>query len=62
MVLLMKLLELGHLQLAAVAAMCVQYKGQIRFNISIVVKALSPLPQYKAAAPGAIAYGPTTKA
>lgn len=31
------------LQLAAVAALCVQYEAEFRPNMSIVVKALSPL-------------------
>lgn len=31
------------LQLAAVAALCVQYESEFRPNMSIVVKALSPL-------------------
>jgi hypothetical protein len=30
-------------QLAAVAALCVQYEAEFRPNMSIVVKALSPL-------------------
>ena len=30
-------------QMAAVAALCVQYEGDFRPNMSIVVKALSPL-------------------
>lgn len=31
------------LQLAAVAALCVQYESEFRPNMSIVVKALQPL-------------------
>jgi pto-interacting protein 1 len=31
------------LQLAAVAALCVQYEAEFRPNMSIVVKALQPL-------------------
>lgn len=31
------------MQLAAVAALCVQYEAEFRPNMSIVVKALSPL-------------------
>ena len=44
----MLLFSLYHLcflfhQMAAVAALCVQYEGDFRPNMSIVVKALSPL-------------------
>lgn len=35
------------LQLAAVAALCVQYESEFRPSMSIVVKALSPLLQHK---------------
>ena len=50
---LMLLLVLSHLQLAAVAALCVQYEAEFRPNMSIVVKALTPLLQQRAAAPAA---------
>ena len=41
------------MQLAAVAALCVQYEAEFRPNMSIVVKALQPLlkAQASAAAP-----------
>jgi pto-interacting protein 1 len=43
------------MQLAAVAALCVQYESEFRPSMSIVVKALSPLlanaPYQAAAAP-----------
>lgn len=39
-------------QLAAVAALCVQYEADFRPNMSIVVKALQPLLNARAAAPG----------
>jgi hypothetical protein len=38
-------------QLAAVAALCVQYEAEFRPNMTIVVKALSPLLVQKPAAP-----------
>lgn len=43
------------MQLAAVAALCVQYEAEFRPNMSIVVKALQPLlkPPAAAAAPSA---------
>lgn len=37
------LLLLSLMQLAAVAALCVQYEAEFRPNMSIVVKALQPL-------------------
>jgi hypothetical protein len=40
---------LDTLQLAAVAALCVQYEAEFRPNMSIVVKALSPLLQQRPA-------------
>ena len=43
------------LQLAAVAALCVQYESEFRPSMSIVVKALSPLLQHKAQPPPAAA-------
>lgn len=43
------------LQLAAVAALCVQYESEFRPNMSIVVKALSPLLQHKPPLPPAVA-------
>jgi pto-interacting protein 1 len=39
------------LQMAAVAALCVQYESEFRPNMSIVVKALQPL--LKSVAPAA---------
>ena len=36
-------LRLCELQMAAVAALCVQYEADFRPNMSIVVKALQPL-------------------
>lgn len=39
-------------QLAAVAALCVQYEADFRPNMSIVVKALQPLLNARATAPG----------
>lgn len=41
------------LQLAAVAALCVQYESEFRPSMSIVVKALSPLLQHKPQPPPA---------
>ncbi|KAL6871567.1 hypothetical protein ACP4OV_014396 [Aristida adscensionis] len=41
----------GVAKLAAVAALCVQYEAEFRPNMSIVVKALSPLLQQKPAPP-----------
>ena len=38
------------MQLAAVAALCVQYEAEFRPNMSIVVKALQPLLQVPAPA------------
>jgi hypothetical protein len=38
-------------QLAAVAALCVQYEAEFRPNMTIVVKALSPLLVQKPIAP-----------
>jgi pto-interacting protein 1 len=49
----MLLLVLPHLQLAAVAALCVQYEAEFRPNMSIVVKALTPLLTQRAAVPAA---------
>jgi len=43
------------LQLAAVAALCVQYESEFRPSMSIVVKALSPLLQHKPQPPPAAA-------
>lgn len=43
------------LQLAAVAALCVQYESEFRPSMSIVVKALSPLLQHKPQPPAAVA-------
>lgn len=43
------------LQLAAVAALCVQYESEFRPSMSIVVKALSPLLQHKPPPPPAVA-------
>jgi pto-interacting protein 1 len=42
-------------QLAAVAALCVQYESEFRPSMSIVVKALSPLLQHKPQPPPAAA-------
>ena len=42
-------ISLTHLQLAAVAALCVQYEAEFRPNMTIVVKALSPLLQQRPA-------------
>lgn len=39
------------IQLAAVAALCVQYEAEFRPNMSIVVKALQPLLKSSAPAP-----------
>ena len=39
-------------QFAAVAALCVQYEADFRPNMSIVVKALQPLLNARAAHPG----------
>ena len=39
------------MQLAAVAALCVQYESEFRPNMSIVVKALQPLLKLAAPAP-----------
>lgn len=39
------------MQLAAVAALCVQYEAEFRPNMSIVVKALQPLLKPPAPAP-----------
>lgn len=39
------------IQLAAVAALCVQYEAEFRPNMSIVVKALQPLLKAPAPAP-----------
>lgn len=39
-------------QLAAVAALCVQYEADFRPNMSIVVKALQPLLNARGGAPG----------
>lgn len=47
-----------NLQLGAVAALCVQYEAEFRPNMSIVVKALSPLLQQRAAAPAASELAP----
>ena len=44
-------LVLWLLQLAAVAALCVQYEAEFRPNMSIVVKALQPLLKPPAPAP-----------
>nr|CAB3452718.1 unnamed protein product [Digitaria exilis] len=41
--------SLIHITLAAVAALCVQYEAEFRPNMSIVVKALSPLLQQRPA-------------
>jgi len=50
-----QLFSLLSMQLAAVAALCVQYESEFRPSMSIVVKALSPLlvnaPYQAAAAP-----------
>ncbi|KRZ64913.1 PTI1-like tyrosine-protein kinase 3, partial [Trichinella papuae] len=43
----------GVAKLAAVAALCVQYEAEFRPNMSIVVKALSPLLVNKQAPPAA---------
>ncbi|RWW64778.1 hypothetical protein BHE74_00027966 [Ensete ventricosum] len=43
----------GVAKLAAVAALCVQYEAEFRPNMSIVVKALSPLLVNKPAPPPA---------
>lgn len=48
------------MQLAAVAALCVQYESEFRPSMSIVVKALSPLLQQKPQAPPAAAPNTTT--
>ncbi|EEC84875.1 hypothetical protein OsI_32021 [Oryza sativa Indica Group] len=45
----------GVAKLAAVAALCVQYESEFRPNMSIVVKALSPLLQHKPPLPPAVA-------
>ncbi|KAF7045043.1 hypothetical protein CFC21_054190 [Triticum aestivum] len=48
----------GVAKLGAVAALCVQYEAEFRPNMSIVVKALSPLLQQRAAAPAASELAP----
>ncbi|KAF0912497.1 hypothetical protein E2562_014084 [Oryza meyeriana var. granulata] len=50
----------GVAKLAAVAALCVQYEAEFRPNMSIVVKALSPLLQQKPAVPAASEPAPAT--
>ena len=40
-----------HFQMAAVAALCVQYEADFRPNMTIVVKALQPLLNAKPAGP-----------
>lgn len=51
----------GVAKLAAVAALCVQYEAEFRPNMSIVVKALSPLLQQKPAVPAASEPAPATE-
>lgn len=51
----------GVAKLAAVAALCVQYEAEFRPNMSIVVKALSPLLQQKPVAPAASEPTPATE-
>ena len=51
----------GDAKLAAVAALCVQYEAEFRPNMSIVVKALSPLLQQKPAVPAASEPAPATE-
>ncbi|KAL6867548.1 hypothetical protein ACP4OV_015572 [Aristida adscensionis] len=47
-------------KMAAVAALCVQYESDFRPNMTIVVKALQPLLNYKPAGAGAGAKGPSS--
>uniref|UniRef100_A0A0E0D9H2 non-specific protein-tyrosine kinase n=1 Tax=Oryza meridionalis TaxID=40149 RepID=A0A0E0D9H2_9ORYZ len=51
----------GVAKLAAVAALCVQYEAEFRPNMSIVVKALSPLLQQKPAVPATSEPAPATE-